>query len=274
MASFPGSVKSFATRSAGQTIQPAHVNDIQDEVNAIEDGYINGTAHLNSSHSTVAALSVSGGSTLASLTVSGGSTLASLSVSGGSTLASTITIGALPYIFPASGGSTGHVLTIDSTSGSTMTLKWAAAAAATSVPAAVKLGIDTAQEIAANSTVVVSWTRQDFATNSSMHSTAVNPDRVTPQSSGLYMCIAQLFYRTGAGQQLAVTVLDSSGARIAAGEGSTLTGSKLVTAIGMKYFDSVAGSTQWMRVEAYSGTSTNSLSSVVGLSHFSVVKLG
>ena len=263
MASFPGSVKSFATRSAGQTIQPAHVNDIQDEVNAIEDGYINGTAHLNSSHSTVAALSVSGGSTLASL-----------SVSGGSTLASTITIGALPYIFPASGGSTGHVLTIDSTSGSTMTLKWAAAAAATSVPAAVKLGIDTAQEIAANSTVVVSWTRQDFATNSSMHSTAVNPDRVTPQSSGLYMCIAQLFYRTGAGQQLAVTVLDSSGARIAAGEGSTLTGSKLVTAIGMKYFDSVAGSTQWMRVEAYSGTSTNSLSSVVGLSHFSVVKLG
>lgn len=106
MANFPNSVTTFATRSAGQKVASAHVNALQDEVNAIEDGYLNGTARLNSSHSTLAALSVIGNSTLAS----------------------SITIGTLPYIFPAAGGSTGHVLTIDSTSGSTMTLKWASGA--------------------------------------------------------------------------------------------------------------------------------------------------
>lgn len=65
MASYPTSVKSFAARSNGQTIDAAHVGDLQDEVNAIEDGLLNATARLNSSHSTVVALSVSGGSTFA-----------------------------------------------------------------------------------------------------------------------------------------------------------------------------------------------------------------
>lgn len=102
MASFPNSVKSFTTKNAGDVIQPADVNDLQDEVNAIEAGYINGTAPLNSSHSTLAALSVTGNSTLAS----------------------SVTLGTIPYIFPASGASTGAVLTCVSTSGSTMTLGW------------------------------------------------------------------------------------------------------------------------------------------------------
>lgn len=35
-ASFPASAKSFTTRVAGDTIQPAHINDIQDEVAAVE----------------------------------------------------------------------------------------------------------------------------------------------------------------------------------------------------------------------------------------------
>jgi len=65
--SFPSAVKAFATRNAGDTIQPSDVNDLQDEVNAIEAGYLNGTANLNSSGSTVASLSVSGGSTFAGL---------------------------------------------------------------------------------------------------------------------------------------------------------------------------------------------------------------
>lgn len=65
MANFPNSVTSFAARANGQTIDASHVGDLQDEVNAIEDGYINGTARLNSSNSTVANLTVSGGSTFA-----------------------------------------------------------------------------------------------------------------------------------------------------------------------------------------------------------------
>lgn len=36
MASYPTSVKTFTTRLAGDTIQPGHMNDVQDEINAIE----------------------------------------------------------------------------------------------------------------------------------------------------------------------------------------------------------------------------------------------
>ena len=35
-ASYPGSVKSFTTKNNGDTIQNTHVNDLQDEVNAVE----------------------------------------------------------------------------------------------------------------------------------------------------------------------------------------------------------------------------------------------
>jgi hypothetical protein len=80
MASYPTSVKTFTTRSPGQTIGSAHINEIQDEVNALEAGLLNGTAPLNSSNSTVANLVVTGGSTLGnvvagSIHVEGGSTL-------------------------------------------------------------------------------------------------------------------------------------------------------------------------------------------------------
>jgi len=86
-ASYPTAVKSFTSKSAGDTIQPAHINDLQDEVAAIEGGLLSGTAPLNSSRSTLASLSVTGNSTLAALTA-GASTLASLSVTGACTLAS------------------------------------------------------------------------------------------------------------------------------------------------------------------------------------------
>lgn len=76
MPSYPDSVKSFTAKTSGQNIDPAHVNDIQDEVNAIEAGLRNGTAPLNSSNSTVARLSVTNGSTLNTVQVSGGSTFA------------------------------------------------------------------------------------------------------------------------------------------------------------------------------------------------------
>jgi hypothetical protein len=44
-ASYPSSVKSFSTKTAGQTIGSAHINDLQDEVVAIENGLLNGLAH-------------------------------------------------------------------------------------------------------------------------------------------------------------------------------------------------------------------------------------
>lgn len=47
MASYPSAVKSFTTKSdgAGNTIFAAHVNDLQDEVAAIEGGLLNGFGH-------------------------------------------------------------------------------------------------------------------------------------------------------------------------------------------------------------------------------------
>ena len=72
-AQYPNAVKTFTSRNAGDVIQPSHINDLQDEVNAIEAGLLNATAPLNSSNSTVANLSVTGNSTIAGVqTVTGG----------------------------------------------------------------------------------------------------------------------------------------------------------------------------------------------------------
>lgn len=224
MASFPSAVKSFASRSNGQTIDAGHVGDIQDEVNAIEDGYLNGTARLNSSNSTVA----------------------NLSVTGKSTLASTLTIGTIPYAFPSSGGSTGHVLTCVSTSGSTMGLEWRSPSAST--PDAVRVFLDAAQEFGAASSGAILWTGQSFITNSSMHSTATNPSHLRPQSSGVYLFTCNVHLTGAASTRAVLDILDSSGGvlayddkRVPSGGTFSLSGS------GLKYFDSVVGSTQWIR---------------------------
>lgn len=93
-ASYPGSVKIFASRSNGQTIDASHVGDLQDEVAAIEGGITQGTAPLNSSNSTVLNLSVTGNSTIAgNLTVAG-----TLTASGNFTFSTTVTANTQPRI--------------------------------------------------------------------------------------------------------------------------------------------------------------------------------
>jgi hypothetical protein len=72
MAQFPTSAKTFTSKSNGQVIDAAHVQDLQDEVAAIEDGYLNGTARLNAGASTLASLVVTG-----NLTVNGTASIAS-----------------------------------------------------------------------------------------------------------------------------------------------------------------------------------------------------
>lgn len=109
MASFPDSIFSPASKNNGDTIQASHVTDLDGEVVAIEQGLRNGTAPLNSSNSTFAALSVTGGSTFATVSA-GASTLASANVSGASTLAGAVTFRSPFYVPTASttlsGGST------------------------------------------------------------------------------------------------------------------------------------------------------------------------
>ena len=45
MAQYPSAIKSFTTRNAGDVIQPSHINDLQDEVNAIETGLLTSMTH-------------------------------------------------------------------------------------------------------------------------------------------------------------------------------------------------------------------------------------
>lgn len=95
MASYPSAVKTFTSKAdgAGNKIFASHINDLQDEVHAIEDGLLNGTAPLSASNASLAHLSVALGSTLASLTVSAGSTLQTLSVVSNSTLGGAVFVG-------------------------------------------------------------------------------------------------------------------------------------------------------------------------------------
>ena len=148
MPSFPGSVKSFTTKNSGDVIQAAHVNDLQDEVNAIEAGYINATAPLNSSRSTVATLSVLGASTFA----------------------------ARPTMPPPDA--------VRVTFGSTQTISSAAS--------------------------TLAWRSQDYITNSSMHSTGTNPERLTPQSTGLYMINAGVLTSSNSTGYRQLAIFDSS----------------------------------------------------------------
>lgn len=94
MASYPTAPKTFTTKNAGDTIQPAHVNDLQDEVNAIEDGLLNAKAPLNSSNSTVANLSVTGKSTMAG----------AVQMDGNCTIAGTLTVGTIVSTSIGAGG--------------------------------------------------------------------------------------------------------------------------------------------------------------------------
>lgn len=233
MASFPTTVKTFASRNNGQTIDAAHVGDLQDEVNAIEDGLLSATAQLN--------------------------------------LNSTIKLGQT-YIFPtAAAASTGQTLTVETISGSTHTLKWDSVSA---VPDAVRLALNANFGLANNSSAAVQWSTAHFATNSSLHSTTTSPERMTPQSTGIYAVAVNLTlinnYTDNSSVRVQVTVEDSSGGIVAFQNNHMVTpwiGS--ASLFGLKRFDSVSGSTQWLRVVVLQVSgSTNSIDSARTFCHF------
>lgn len=183
MPSFPDSVKVFTTKldGAGNPINAAHVNDLQDEVNAIEAGYINATAPLNSSRSTVATLSVTGASTFAVRPVM-----------------------PIPYgygrVFVAS------TLTIGSSADSTIT-----------------------------------WLQDDFLQNSSIHSTTTNPERLIPQTTGIYAVSAQLEVSSNSTGYRQILIEDSSGGIVGRSIFPESTSPVIFQASGYKRFDALGG---------------------------------
>lgn len=108
-ASYPGAVKTFATRTSGQSIDPAHINDLQDEVNAIESGLLNGTAPVNSSRIVATGLQVTGNSTVAALSVTGVVSFdasAVIALSSGDNHNVDVSTATVVYLLPSTSGST------------------------------------------------------------------------------------------------------------------------------------------------------------------------
>ena len=256
MPSYPTSVKSFTTKNAGDSILAAHVNDIQDEVNAVEAGLLNGTAPLNSSNSTVAALSVTGNTTLAaSLQVSGNSTFQSISVLGGSTLSGSVQVG---------GNSTFQSISV--LGGSTLSIR-----SVTPPPHMALVFLDSTITIGSSATSTVFFVAEAVLTNSSMHSTATNAERLIPQSTGVYQASVQLAFAANSTGGRNLAILDSSGVAIARVIRSSGADAPNIVVTGYKRFDALGG---YLTVAfAESGVSTMSLSSGVGESWFSMVKL-
>lgn len=168
MASYPNAVKSFTNKNAGDTIQPAHINDLQDEIAALEDGLLNGTAPLNSSRITAPAAQISN-ATISSLTVS------VMSISNLQTTASTTAS------LNVTTGSTMAALNVTGMS-SLADLQVAAAAPAVRVSNSANIAVGDA------STTRLTFNTDVFASTSGMHSTATNPGRLIATSSGIY-CI-------------------------------------------------------------------------------------
>lgn len=148
MASYPTSVKTFTTKNTGDDILAAHINDLQDEVTAIEDGLLNGTAPFNAGPSTFTALSVTGGSTLTTVQAgnstvahlsAGASTIAGLNATAGSTL-TTVQAGASTLAsLNVTGGSTLDTLIVTGNSTLAAVQAGASTLASLSVPGASTL---------------------------------------------------------------------------------------------------------------------------------------
>ena len=222
MASFPGSVKTYTNKNPGDVIADTHIDDLQDEVTAIEDGFLNGTARLNSSNSTVATLSVTSGSTFAVRPVTPPPHMALVYVD------STVTLG---------GGT-----------------QWSSASS------------------------TLAFLSQSILTNSSMHSTAVNPQRLTPQSTGIYQFSAQATYSTPStiiNGQLAF--LDETGTLFALAQRdfSTISAgfAQVLNLTAFRQFTALGGYTTVRFANSGPGASTLSITAGVAFSWFSMTKL-
>lgn len=96
-ASFPTAVKSFTTKASGDKVQAAHVNDLQDEVTAIEQDLVNGMSRVRLGASTL---------TIASDAVTATKSLHAVDTEGAAATDNLSTISA------GSGVGSGHLLTL------------------------------------------------------------------------------------------------------------------------------------------------------------------
>lgn len=188
MASFPTTNVTYANRSAGQAIASAYINSLQDEIAAIELGYLTGTARLNSSASTVTSLSVTGGSTLNGVTLSTHATPASTTVSLGDSTT------AFKEVHCSSLYLAGSVL---SNSNSTFANPGVFSAIVTAAQQPILVARTSNTLAVSGESSAVSFLIDD--TNiGGMHSTSASPQNITVPHTGLYLVVASSWFPTPA----------------------------------------------------------------------------
>lgn len=224
MASFPTTNITYANRSAGQAIASAHINSLQDEIAAIELGYLTGTARLNAAGSTVTSLSVTGGSTLNGLTLSThakpGSTTVSL---GDSTTGFKEVHCSSLYVGGVAIGGANSTFTTPAVFSTIVT---AAAQPRVMVRSSNLTG-------PTNESSAVSFNIEDTDVGG-MHSTSVNPDTVTIPQTGVYYVTAQTWFGASGNAERVLRVKQNSTtiARASLGSASgTINGSLTAAAI-------------------------------------------
>lgn len=244
MASYPTGVFSPSARSNGQSIDASHMNDVQGELTAIENALLGTITH---------SLNVSGASTLATLQA-GNSTLSALQ-------AAKSTIVDLQ--------ATNSTLANAQIANSTFSVR-----PVEPPPHAALVFLDSTKTLGSSALSTLSWTAQAVLTNSSAHSTGTNPERLTPQSTGLYQFAAQLYFGAITSQR-AVRLLDSTGDQIAQqtfGPSGAVSQDVRINVTGYKRFDALGGYVTCVAVST-AGPSTLSISTGVGESWFAMVKL-
>lgn len=176
MASYPTSVFAPSAKSAGQTIDASHINDLQNEAIAVEDALLNGIAHavtISTGGLTVStgSVNIGGPSSVATLQVNGRSTLA-----GNMVLSSALSVGGLSTFTGAVTCSSNLTVGGDLTVTGTFNPARPACArvtqsAQTNIPDSAETGLN--------------WNGQTFLTGA-IHSTSANSSRITCGSTGLW----------------------------------------------------------------------------------------
>ena len=162
MAQYPSAVISFTTKNAGDTIQPSHVNTIQDEITALEDGLLNGTAPVNSSRITAPSAQL-GNCTNTALNVTGGSTFS------GANFSSNV-----------------NVVGDSSITGDLYVAKR---------PPSARVFQSATVQLANNVETCLNFNQQTSVYPASMHSTSVNSSRLTAPSSGMYLVSGHVLWQ-------------------------------------------------------------------------------
>ncbi len=228
---YPTGVYAPATKVNGQVIQPAFFNDPEAEIVAVENALLNGLPHgLTISTGGLAvstgSVNIGGPSSLATLQVNGASTFSSaVAFNGAVTFSTGVTFSTLVTFHPAQTiGSPDLTVLTGSTS-----------------------------QFANGSSGGVMWPTQTVLTNSSAHSTATDPDRLAPQSTGAYqlqvtIAMAAPFADPSTGT-IDLIIKDSSGGRVDFNRVNGSAGGRApsITGFGIKRFDTV-GSTNYLRV--------------------------